>query len=306
VINTIRGAHDDGLRRAGAGSTVFARDFAHVDVGASPVIDDLRTMAGVTGVAVLRRQPDPASTTPSEQWRDPTVVSCAELATVPGVGSCATSSVAASIDFNPGGAIVGDEAQQRMRWPAATLSEQQLAALPVHELLVATDGTRSAVERVRTALEIAYPLADVPNTIGSWSPVQLDQQDQYRQLAFAIIVGGLLVAGCTLAVAAVGGIVERRRAFSLLRLTGVSLADLRRVVILESALPLIAAVAGTVVVGFLSTDLFLRAQLHQSVRSPGLGFLVALLLGGGASLAIIAATLPLLARVTGPATARNE
>jgi hypothetical protein len=78
------------------------------------------------------------------------------------------------------------------------------------------------------------------------------------------------------------------------------------VVTLESAVPLtIAAViaAGT---GLLGADLFLQSQFDVSLRSPGTAYYLSVLGGLVISLGIITATLPVLNRITGPETARNE
>jgi hypothetical protein len=53
-----------------------------------------------------------------------------------------------------------------------------------------------------------------------------------------VIMASLIIAACGLAVNIAAGLGERRRPFRLLRLTGVPTGVLRRVVALESALPL--------------------------------------------------------------------
>jgi hypothetical protein len=58
--------------------------------------------------------------------------------------------------------------------------------------------------------------------------------------------------------------------------------------------------------GVLSAHLFLRAQLHRPLEALGLTYYVVLAAGLFASLAVIASTLPLLNRITGPETARND
>jgi ABC-type multidrug transport system fused ATPase/permease subunit len=121
-----------------------------------------------------------------------------------------------------------------------------------------------------------------------------------------VIFVSIPIAGCTLAASVAGGLTERKRPFSMLRLTGAPLRMLQRVVALESAVPLIAVAALSIAAGFGATALFLRAQLHYSLASPGLGYLGIVLAVLVLALAIIAATFPLLARITGPETARNE
>jgi uncharacterized membrane protein len=81
---------------------------------------------------------------------------------------------------------------------------------------------------------------------------------------------------------------------------------LRRVVGLETVTPLLAAAVVAVGVGFLAAHLFLTAQMNYSLVAPGATYFVLVLGGLAASLGVVAGTLPLLRRITGPETARNE
>ena len=81
---------------------------------------------------------------------------------------------------------------------------------------------------------------------------------------------------------------------------------LRRVVALETALPLAVSAVVAAGTGFLASALFLRSELGESLQPPGGGYYLIVLAGLAASLAVIACTLPLLERITGPETARNE
>ena len=54
----------------------------------------------------------------------------------------------------------------------------------------------------------------------------------------------ILVAGCSLAVSIGGGLVDRKRPFTLLRVGGTPLGTLYRVVLLEALLPLVGARGG--------------------------------------------------------------
>ena len=51
----------------------------------------------------------------------------------------------------------------------------------------------------------------------------------------------IMVAGCSLAVAVGGGLADRKRPFTLLRVSGTQVGALSRVVLLEAAVPLAAA-----------------------------------------------------------------
>jgi len=165
----------------------------------------------------------------------------------------------------------------------------------------------SAIERARTALELAYPyLPSPPTTIGEFSAQTSRTTLEYEQLAVVVILVSLTIAGCTLAVSVAAGVTDRQRPFSLLRLTGAPLGVLRRVVALEGAAPLLITALVSTGLGFLAAGLFVSAQLGYSLRPPGAEYYLIVLAGLAASLGIIASTLPVLDRITGPETARNE
>ena len=127
-----------------------------------------------------------------------------------------------------------------------------------------------------------------------------------QDMTDVIIVASLIIAACSLAVNIVAGLGDRKRPFSLLRLTGVPTALLHRVVALESALPLFLVAAVSIVVGLVSAGLYLHSQVGIAFRIPGVAYWATVLGGLAASLVIIALTFPLLNRMTGPEVARNE
>jgi predicted lysophospholipase L1 biosynthesis ABC-type transport system permease subunit len=161
---------------------------------------------------------------------------------------------------------------------------------------------------VRTVLENApaYPTVIAPSSIGDLVASSNSKDSAYQQLANVVILVSLPIAGCTLAAAVAAGLADRKRPFSLLRLTGARLATLRRVVALESAVPLLAVAAVAIGTGFGAAAMFAAEAQQHSMVAPGAAYY--LLTAGGilVSLGIIAATFPLLARITGPEAARNE
>ena len=132
------------------------------------------------------------------------------------------------------------------------------------------------------------------------------QNDQFRQLADVIVLASLPIAGCTLAVSVVAGLNDRRRPFALLRLTGARLRTLRRVVVLESAVPLLAGAVLAAGVGFLTAGLLLRSQLGYALHPPDAVYYVVVVAGLLLALLVLASTLPVLRRITDPETARFE
>ena len=93
-----------------------------------------------------------------------------------------------------------------------------------------------------------------------------------QDMTDVIIVASLIIAACSLAVNIAAGLGERKRPFSLLRLTGVPTALLHRVVALESALPLFLVAAVSIVVGLVSAALYLHSQVGIAFQIPGIAY----------------------------------
>lgn len=78
-------------------------------------------------------------------------------------------------------------------------------------------------------------------TFGEAVQARLGVANTVQRLIDVAVALTLIVAGCSLAVTIGGGLVERKRPFTMLRLTGTSTATLYRVVLSEAVLPLVAA-----------------------------------------------------------------
>jgi hypothetical protein len=235
------------------------------------------------------------------------LVSCAQLDRVPGLGRCPTGAAAVSfpklLDAAPPA-----KSLERITWPAAAVPARQLGGLGLDSIDVATNGSQSAVEQARTALENAnpYPNFSTPQTLGQATVELTSATNAYQQLADVVILASLTIAGCTLATAVAAGLADRKRPFSLLRLTGARLATLRRVVALEGAVPLLAIAGISIGVGFGAAAMLAVLQLQHPLVAPGAAYYLLTAAGIVASLGVIAATFPLLRRITGPEVARNE
>jgi len=115
----------------------------------------------------------------------------------------------------------------------------------------------------------------------------------------------LVVAACSLTVAAVAGLAERRRPFALLRACGMKLGELRTTIMLETALPLITTVLGSAAAG-LVVSAALTAAANQHWTAPGLGYAGTLAGELSAAIAITALCLPLIDRTTRHNTVRFD
>ncbi|MFE2430221.1 FtsX-like permease family protein [Streptomyces sp. NPDC059373] len=277
---------------------------------ADPVLAGLRSIPGVNGVLLIHT--NPLGTKIDLGGPVPTVaglVSCRQLTAIPDFGHCAAGTDVASV---PPNFVFDSETapdQYPSGWPAARLSSAALDKIPVQTLIVGTNGSTSVIEQVRTALTVAFPHQQQPPATTAERRASTDTAqllNGYQQLAGVVIIVSLCIAGCSLAVSVVAGLNDRKRPFSLLRLTGVQLGTLRRIIALETAVPLLVSAVVATTSGFLAAKLFLKSQQNYSLRPPGAEYYITVLAGLAVSLGVIALTLPLLKRITGPETARNE
>jgi ABC-type antimicrobial peptide transport system permease subunit len=115
----------------------------------------------------------------------------------------------------------------------------------------------------------------------------------------------LFVAACSLTVSIAAGLLDRRRPFALLRASGLRVGELRRVVLLETAVPMTVTVLFGVGIG-LAGSYALSISGSQPWSPPGAGFALALAVGLAAALAVTCVALPLINAVTRHHTVRYE
>jgi hypothetical protein len=176
--------------------------------------------------------------------------------------------------------------------------------LPIGYLYIPTDGSAAAQERTRTLAAIAVPNAII-NVDGDRTASDEDvYPDLFRILRiFCLVV--LLVAAISLAAGMVGALLERRRPFALLRASGVPLSQLRRVVLLETAVPMVLTSAFGACLGLLAANANVTAQDWAWKWPDPLSLAV---IGGGILAAVFAPlpVLPLLNAAIRPDAVRYE
>ncbi|HYM84779.1 MAG TPA: FtsX-like permease family protein, partial [Candidatus Dormibacteraeota bacterium] len=180
-----------------------------------------------------------------------------------------------------------------------------LTAFATERVLVGTDGDPVTIERARTIIETAAPTSGPATTAELLRTVTRT----FSELGWVISLGVLmtmLVAGFGLAVALVGGLLDRRRPFALLRLTGVPVDRLQRVVLLEAAAPLAVVAAVSGVLGVLVSQLVLRLVGVPQVALPDASLVVLLVASVGGAIALSVAALPLVEPVTSLQETRFE
>jgi hypothetical protein len=253
------------------------------------------------------------------------IISCASLRQMPALGKCAPRVNA--VYANANNDLLTDNPLE-IDLPVVTSSNpvapSNTADLPLATLLVRTNNA-ATLERVRTFLTTfdttlpmggagsltAWQMGDLEaETFGEVAQVRNDDTTNAETVALALIGLTLFVAACSLAVTAAGSIVERKRPFTLLRLSGTSGPTLYRVVLLESLLPLVTASLVAAATGIGVAVPLVKAlpklQNEPSLALPGPVYFAAMAFGLVVAVAVISSTLPLLARLTQPNNARFE
>ncbi|HEX9623494.1 MAG TPA: FtsX-like permease family protein [Streptosporangiaceae bacterium] len=272
----------------------------------APVLARLAGLPGVRATMLVHTNPLGTKLSfPSWGTEPASLVPCGQLARLPVLGKCAPGAAVASFPPEVYSLVLERNGRQSAKlWPTALMTAHRLSTIPVQTIVVATNGSPATIERVRTYLIDSFPNGGVPVT-------QTEQfvdsnVTKWQRFAYVLIFGSLAIGGCTLAVTVIGGLSERKRPFSLLRLTGVQLRMLQQVVLLETSVPLVFSALVATGAGLLSAYLFLNSQLSYALQWPGAAFYVIVAAGLAASLMLIVGTLPLLRRMTGPEVARNE
>ena len=143
------------------------------------VLTALHSIEHVQGVTVIYANPGPSENQPGSP--DSLLVACDQLAHTPALGRCppgaAVVAISGSLDS---GTITGKSSLATRVWPAAAISPAELPRLPAQAIVVGTNGSRTAIERARTTLELAWP-----NGRAGHSRRDQRQQHSHRQRAAA-------------------------------------------------------------------------------------------------------------------------
>ncbi len=277
-----------------------------VGLDAAPSAVMLARLTGIHGVEDVigfRRTSGDAVRLPahSDEEPAPVLVDCAELDAT-GLATCPRTSGVVALDLHLFG--VSDRPFLALTRPVGLAD---LDNLPLAALVVRSNGNQAAIETARTTMYAAAGQQEVAVETTADENSRLNHRlTQLQRLVTVALLLTLLIAGCSLAVSVAGGLLERKRPFALLRLAGALPRDLRRVVIAETAAPLLTVAVISAGLGLALAAIVLRA-MSASWKPPTTTYWFGL--GGGLVLALALATLtalPMLARITSPETARFE
>jgi hypothetical protein len=129
----------------------------------------LARLAGLPGVrATMLVHTDPLGTKlsfPSWGTEPASLVPCGQLARLPVLGKCAPGAAVASFPPEVYSLVLERNGRQSAKlWPTALMTARRLSTIPVQTIVVATNGSATTIERVRTYLIDSFPSGGVPAT----------------------------------------------------------------------------------------------------------------------------------------------
>jgi hypothetical protein len=265
---------------------------------------------------------------------DDSVASCASLEQISVLGSCPPG--AKAVELIPDNVLSGDNPLYVYKGlPIVThsnpVSTTNLSDLSLNGMLIEPNNANT-LEQIRTYLTVynatsqyvgdggggsnltAWQMGEFePETVGEVAAIRNNDDSNVGRAVLAVITLTLVTAGCSLAVTVGGSLVERKRPFTLLRVSGVSLGTLYRVILLEAVLPLIVVSIVAAGIG-LGVGIPVVKDLAKNLGSkstpipvhPSAGYYIAMGIGLVVALGLVVITLPLLKRITRPEEARFE
>jgi hypothetical protein len=239
------------------------------------------------------------------------IISCASLNGLAVLGRCAPGVKA--VEVTASNLLYSDNPTFSTQ-PIANASNPAVSSNFSHlylEAVLIRVKNSATLERVRTFLATHTSQAgsaNPPKTYGEAVQIRLAYADTVSRLVYIAVALTLLVAGCSLAVTVGGNLVERKRPFTLLRVSGTPTATLYRVVLLEAILPLAAATVVAAGTAYGISVLTVNRMAPAGTPTPTLGHVYYATMGVGLliSLLVILVTMPVLGRMTAPSNVRFE
>ena len=243
-------------------------------------------------------------------------VSCADMRAIGALGQCAPGLRAVQVSDN---SLFDDNPIYNTKPIVDATSPAyagKLTTLPLQTVLVKVNSP-TALERVRTYLAVNAPpqvgggygnSPTPPRTFGETLQIRTARAATFEKILYAAVALTLIVAGCSLAVSVGGGLVDRKRPFTLLRVSGTPVSVLSRVVLFEAAVPLVAVTVVAAAIAYGTSLIAFLRLAPAGTAIPQLGRDYYTIMGAGLviAFAVIMVTLPLLRRMTAPSTVRFE
>lgn len=280
-----------------------------------------------------------ANTIPIARFKGPNlnppndnIASCASLSKIKALGSCPSG--AKEVTLSADNVLSGDNPLGIYKSLPMVRGSNPVTTANLNDLylsgLLIKPNNANTLEQIRTFLTVyetqnlnisgrgnnltSWQMGEFePETVGEVAAIRNNDVSNVGRAVMAIIALTLITAGCSMAVTVGGSLVERKRPFTLLRVSGASLGTLYRVILLEAALPLIVISIFAAGLG-LGTGIPVVRTLIKSLEPkgpsvpiyPSADYYIALGVGLVVAIGVVIITLPILKRMTKPEDARFE
>ncbi|HSX28361.1 MAG TPA: FtsX-like permease family protein [Candidatus Saccharimonadales bacterium] len=234
------------------------------------------------------------------------VISCAALAAFNEFSHCPAGAQQATIATH----VVGDHMTSDLI--QATSAEPLVANAAAHlQALLVSASSQDEIEHVRTIIINNGGATSIPQTYGEALQTRSSTIILLQRMVYAGIALTLFVAACSLSVSVGGSLVERKRPFSLLRLSGMSMTGLSKVILIESAVPLLIVSVLSGVAGYGTGALMIKVIASSNgngtqLKPLSVEYYLTMLMGLIISVLVVSLTLPLLNKLTQSDSARFE
>jgi len=158
-----------------------------------------------------------------------------------------------------------------------------------YDVIALTDGTDASIERARTTMVASGMVTSPPQTRATYADAgAMTMINELGVMAYIGMGIAVAISALALTVATIAAALDRKRTFGLLRLSGMPVRALRRVITTEAAVPLSVTLLASSGLGFLMAWLMIAALgSDASMGAPDARYWVAI----AASLALGAAAI---------------
>lgn len=173
---------------------------------------------------------------------------------------------------------------------------------------VVTDGSQASVERARTALITSGAIAGTPATRAEFADRGATSTlDELALMAYIGMAIAVAISAVSLTVATIASALERKRTFGLLRLAGMPVSHLRRVIAMEASVPLGGMLVWSAGLGFLVAWMLLQTMgSHLAMSMPDARYWAAMVAAVGIGVVAITSSFGMVRRSTEVSSTRFE
>lgn len=181
------------------------------------------------------------------------------------------------------------------------------AAAP-YQVIAVTEGDDASIERARTAMIASGSVAGPPYTRANLADAgNLTTVNELGVMAYIGMGIAVAISALALTVATITAALDRKRTFGLLRLSGMPVRALRRVITTEAAVPLSVTLLGSAGLGFFVAWLMIEALGNgEKMGAPDGRYWIAIALSLALGAAAIASSFGMVRRSTEVTSTRFE